>query len=257
LLISAVSYLNTWPLVWGFLHGPQRGRFNFRFDLPARCAESLEKGEAAIGLVPVAEIERLGLEFLPDTGIACEGPVRSILLFSRVPFAEIRTLAVDSSSRTSVALVQILLRERYGVSPLLTAHAPDLDQMLTASDAALVIGDPALRLEPSVLPWGWLDLGAEWTAWTGLPMVFAAWAGSSAALGGPGVRESFVDSWRWGMQHLDEIVAQASAERGFSDKLARVYLERHIQFELTPRHLQGMARFRGLVRDLDARKQKA
>jgi predicted solute-binding protein len=251
LRVSAVSYLNTWPLVWGFLHGPQQGRFDFRFDLPARCAEALAKGEADIGLVPCAEIERMGLFFLPDVGIACEGAVRSILLFSKVPFEEIRTLAVDSSSRTSVALVRILLRERYGVEPALTAQAPKLDDMMRDSDAALVIGDPALRLEPEKLPWRWLDLGSEWTNWTGLPMVFAAWAGRKEALEQPGVREAFVASWRWGTEHLDEIASRAREERGFEGELARTYLKQHIQFELTPRHLEGLGLFRRLVRDLD------
>lgn len=250
--VSAVSYLNTWPLVWGFLHGPQRGRFDFRFDLPARCAEALARNEAQIGLVPCAEIERMGLELLPDVGIACEGAVRSILLFSKKPFREIRTFAVDSGSRTSVALSRILLRERYGVTPELRTHAPDLDAMLADSDAALVIGDPALRLEPERLGWNWLDLGAEWKELTGLPMVFAAWAGKGTVLDEPGLREAFVASWHWGRDHMDEIVAQAEAERGFDGALAHLYLTKYIQFELTPRHLKGLALFRSLVRDLDA-----
>ena len=250
--VSAVSYLNTWPLVWGFLHGPGRGRFDFRFDLPARCAEALQNGDAQIGLVPCAEIERMGLDFLPDLGIACEGPVRSILLFSKKPFREIRTLAVDSGSRTSVALARILLRERYGVQPALTELVPDLDLMLAENDAALVIGDPALHLDPGALPWQWLDLGAEWTAWTGLPMVFAAWAGKAAVLAEPGVREAFADSWRWGKSHLSEIIDQAHAERGFGREDVQTYLTKHIQFELTARHLESVALFRCLVRDLDA-----
>jgi predicted solute-binding protein len=253
LRVSAVSYLNTWPLVWGFLYGPQQGRFDFRFDLPARCAEALARGEAEIGLVPCAEIERMGLFFLPDVGIACEGPVRSILLFSKVPFEDIRTLAVDSSSRTSVALVRILLRERYGVTPVLTPQAPQLDAMMRDSDAALVIGDPALRLDPEKLPWRWLDLGSEWTDWTGLPMVFAAWAGRKEALEQPEIRDAFVESWRWGMEHLDKITARAREERGFDPELARTYLKHHIQFELTPRHREGLELFRRLVLDLDTR----
>jgi len=233
------------------LHGPGRGRFDFQFDLPARCAEALARGEAQIGLVPCAEIERLGLEFLPDLGIACEGAVRSILLFSKKPFREIRTLAVDSSSRTSVALARILLRERFSVQPQLTEQAPELDRMLAESDAALVIGDPALHLDPAALPWQWLDLGAEWTSWSGLPMVFAAWAGHGQVLAERGVRQAFVESWQWGREHLEEIVSLAQAERGFPPDLARDYLTHHIQFELTPRHLEGLALFRRLVREMD------
>ncbi len=236
------------------MHGPLQGRFDFRFDLPARCAEALARDEAQIGLVPCAEIERLGLDFLPDVGIACEGAVRSILLFSKVPFREIRTFAVDSSSRTSVALSRILLRERYGVTPELRTQEPDVAAMLESSDAALVIGDPALRLEPEQLGWNWLDLGTEWTAWSGLPMVFAAWAGRSSALGIPGVREAFVESWHWGRDRMDEISALGEVDRGFPAPVGKAYLTESIQFELGPRHLEGLKLFRQLVRDLDSGK---
>lgn len=240
--------------MWGFVKGPQKGRFDFRFDLPAKCAEALHAGEAQIGLVPCAEIERMGLELLPDLGIACDGAVRSILLFSKRPFREIRTLAVDAGSRTSVALTRILLRELYGVEPVLTEQKPEVERMLEANDAALVIGDPALHLEPEKLPWEWLDLGDAWTRWSGLPMVFAAWAGRPAALGAPGVREAFVDSWHWGRRHMDEIVARAHAERGYGEALARDYLTRFIQYELTSRHLEGLSLFRRLVREMDRTK---
>ena len=162
MIVSAVSYLNTWPLVWGFLHGPQRGIFDFRFDLPVHCAEALRDGQADIGLLPCAELDRLGLDFLPDLGIACNGPVRSILVISRKPFREIQRLAVDSSSRTSVALARILLAECYSCRPVLTPLAPYLDEMLVTNDAALIIGDPALHLEPTELPYQILDLGEEW-----------------------------------------------------------------------------------------------
>lgn len=250
LRVSAVSYLNTWPLVWGFLNGPQRGLFDFQFDLPARCAAALGSGEVAIGLVPCAELDRLELDFLPGLGIACEGPVRSILLISKVPFAQIKTLAADSGSRTSVALVRILLRERFGCEPRITAQVPNLQDMLRNSDAALIIGDPALHLDPEKLPYQTLDLGAEWTAWSGLPMVFAVWAGHAEVLT-PAVAQAFTDSYRWGQDRMDEIVARAVAERGYPEILARDYLTRYIQYELSRRHLEGLALFRTLVRDLE------
>lgn len=251
MIVSAVSYLNTWPLVWGFLHGPQRGLFDFRFDLPVDCAEALRSRQADVGLLPCAELDRLGLDFLPDVGIACDGPVRSILLISRGPFDAIRSLAVDSSSRTSVALARIILAERYRCHPLVTPHAPVLEQMLAAHDAALIIGDPALRLDLPALPNRVLDLGAEWVAWSGLPMVFAAWAGRSEFLT-PEAREAFLGSWRWGRDHVDEMVEHASSERGFSKELARAYFTRHIVYPLTPRHLEGLKLFRKLVMALDA-----
>lgn len=250
MIVSAVSYLNTWPLVWGFLHGPQRGLFEFRFDLPVHCAEALRDRKADVGLLPCAELDRLGLDFLPDLGIACEGPVRSILLISRRPFDGIRTLAVDSSSRTSVALAKIILAERYGCRPMVTPQAPSLEEMLAQSDAALIIGDPALRLDPETLPYRTLDLGAEWVAWSGLPMVFAVWAGRPAFLTAPAA-EAFRASHRWGREHLDEMVERAAVERGFGKELARAYFTRHIVYPLSARHLEGLQLFRRLVAALE------
>ncbi len=246
--VSAVSYLNTWPLVWGFLHGPEQGLYDFRFDLPAQCADALGAGEVDMGLVPCAELDRLGMGFLPGLGIACEGPVRSILLISKTPFAKIRTLAVDSSSRTSVALTRILLAEKYGCRPALEPHAPQLAEMLARCDAALIIGDPALRIDPEALPWATLDLGAEWVAWSGLPMVFAVWAGRPEALT-PEVERVFQASWDWGRGHIEEI-ARGAAERGFSEAVAREYVTRHIVYELGERHRAGLELFRAKVREL-------
>jgi predicted solute-binding protein len=250
LIVSAVSYLNTWPLVWGFLRGPQQGLFDFRFDLPVHCAEALRDRKADIGLLPCAELDSLGLDFLPDLGIACEGPVRSILLISRRPFDAIRRLAVDSSSRTSVALARIILAEQYGCRPLVTPHAPSLEEMLVENDAALIIGDPALRLDPDTLPYRTLDLGAAWVAWSGLPMVFAVWAGRTEFL----TREAgdaFRASHRWGREHVEEMIECASAERGFGKELARAYFTRHIVYPLSARHLEGLTLFRKLVLALE------
>ncbi|HWF11804.1 MAG TPA: menaquinone biosynthesis protein [Bryobacteraceae bacterium] len=250
MLVSAVSYLNTWPLVWGFLHGPQKGLFDFRFDLPVHCAEALRDRQADVGLLPCAELDRLGLDFLPELGIACEGPVRSILLISRRPAADIRTLAVDSSSRTSVALARIILAERYGCRPVVTPRPPVLESMLEDHDAALIIGDPALRLDPEALPYLTLDLGAEWVAWSGLPMVFAVWAGRAEFLT-PDAAAAFQASHQWGRSHLEEMIEFASAERGFPKALARAYFTRHIVYSLSARHLEGLALFRRLVVALD------
>src|SRR5450432_1409947 len=170
LRVSAVSYLNTTPLVWGMLHGAQQDLFDLDFRVPAGCADQLASGAADIGIVPSFELTRQDLEIIPGTGIACRGPVRSILLISSRPAAEIRTLAVDSSSRTSVELARVILERKFQASPRQFPHAPDLDAMLRIADAALIIGDPALRIELSV-PYHVYDLGAEWVEMTGLPMV--------------------------------------------------------------------------------------
>src|SRR5580704_12073949 len=128
--VCAVSFLNTCPLVWGLQHGPQKDRFDLSFEIPSVCADRLAAGAVDIGLVPVIEARRQGLDFVPGLGIACNGPVRSILLASHVPAPEIRHVAVDSSSRTSIALAEVVLRERFGVTPQLVPHRPQLDAML-------------------------------------------------------------------------------------------------------------------------------
>lgn len=199
--------------------------------------------------MPCAELDRLGVDFLPDLGIACDGPVRSILLISKVPFGEIRTLSADSGSRTSVALTRIILAEQYGCTPQITRHSPELNEMLADCDAALIIGDPALHLNPAGLPYFILDLGEAWTTWTGLPMVFAVWAGKKQFLT-TDVAEAFVASYRWGLAHMDEIVTAANVERGFPATVAREYLTRHIVYELSPKHLQGLDLYRSYARAL-------
>jgi chorismate dehydratase len=162
------------------LHSPDRAlreAFDLRFALPSDCAAQLASGEADIGIVPVIETARQKLEYFRGTGIACHGPVRSILLISKVPLNRIRTLAADAASRTSVMLARVILAEKYGVEPKLVTRAADLAAMLGEADAALIIGDPALRLDPAALPFETLDLGGEWVGMTGLPMVFAVWSG--------------------------------------------------------------------------------
>ena len=159
------------------LHGPQQGLFDLDFRIPSGCADDMAAGAADIGLIPSFELTRQDLEVIPGPGIACRGPVRSILLISSRPAPEIRTLAADSSSRTSAELVRIVLERRFGAAPESISHPPDLEAMLRIADAALIIGDPALRIDPARLPYHVYDLGGEWVEMTGLPMVFAVWAG--------------------------------------------------------------------------------
>lgn len=224
------------------LHGPQQGMFELDFQVPAGCAEEVASGAADIGIIPAFELTRLDLEIIRGSGIACRGPVRSILLVSSRPPAEIRTLAADSSSRTSVQLARLILEQRFGVSPEFISRPPDLEAMLRAADAALVIGDPALRIDPARLPYHVYDLGAEWVEMTGLPMVFAVWAGRRDAVS-PEVAKVFRESWEYGRSHIDEIVAQESVRREFPRELVREYLTRHIVHELGPREYEGMELF--------------
>ncbi len=222
------------------LHGEQQGLFDLSFCLPSECADRLAGGRADVGIVPVIEMARHGLETVPGTGIACRGEVRSILLISKVPFERIQTLAADSSSRTSVELARVILARRFDAHPVLTRHAPDWQSMLAEHDACLVIGDPALRIDPAAIPYATLDLGAEWHALTSLPMVFAVWAGRGAR----GVRaEDFEASYRFGAAHLGEIAGREHGARGISRELAYRYLTHNIVFTLGSEEQAGLQRF--------------
>jgi predicted solute-binding protein len=149
-----------------------------------------------------------------------------------------------------VALARILLARRYGVQPRFLSQPPDLDTMLRSSDAALIIGDPALRLDLSALPYQVLDFGEEWTSLTSLPMVYAVWAGRPESHP-EDLSAAFLDSCRFGLAHLDEIVDAESRERGLPAGLVRHYLTRHIVFELGDREYQGMQLFLSYAAESD------
>jgi chorismate dehydratase len=226
------------------LHGDQRELVDLSFRIPSDCANEVASGAADIGIIPSIELSRHDYGRVRGLGIASRGAVRSILVISSKPFREIQTLAGDISSRTSVALARIILGRKYGTEPRVLPHAPDLTRMLTVADAALIIGDPALHLDPQNLGEHVLDLGAEWTGMTGLPMVFAVWAGRKEAIT-PEVEAIFRASYEFGRDHLDEIIRMEAASRGLSEELAREYLTRHIVCEL------GAAEYRGLEQFLE------
>jgi predicted solute-binding protein len=252
--VCAVSYLNTVPLIWGLEHGPQQNAVHLSYALPSECARQLESGEVDIGIVPVAAFLKREWGIFRGTGIACDGPVRSILLISKVPFARIRLLAADAGSRSSVQLSRVILLHRYGAEPVVQQQPADLGAMLTNADAALIIGDPALRLDPEALRSQGLfvaDLGEEWTSWTGLPMVFAVWAGAPALVT-PELEQTFLASYEYGREHLDAIVAAEHARRGVTPALAREYFTRYIVFRLGEREYAGMHRYLELAREINA-----
>jgi chorismate dehydratase len=173
--ISAISYLNTAPLMWDFEHGLAPEGFEISYTIPSRCALELQNGKADIGIIPAAAYATIpDLSILPGVAIASKSPVRSILLVSSKPMSEIRSVVLDSSSLTSVALVRVLFEKYWGGARKFTSHRPDLATMLSAGDAALLIGDPALKVDRRRY-YTW-DLAEEWLRFTGKPFVFAFWA---------------------------------------------------------------------------------
>ena len=231
------------------LRGPQQDLFDLMFRLPAECADLLASGQADIGLVPIFELTRQPLAIVPGVSIASRGAVRSILLVSKKPAREIATLAADSSSRTSVALARILLARWFGANARVLIRPPALEPMLAEADAALIIGDPALRLDPDMPGYYIYDLGTEWTGRTGLPMVFAVWAGRPQAIE-PWVVEALQKSCAYGCARLEEIVTAESARLGMPEDLVRQYLTHHIVCDLGPAERAGMDRFLSYVRQL-------
>src|SRR5215831_13407559 len=147
LRISIVQYLNTAPLVWGFTNGPLRGKYNLSFTVPSQCAEDLRLGRADVAIIPAIEYQRIrGLAILPDMAIASKNQVRSLLIVAKKPIEQVKTLALDSSSRSTQALTRILCAEKWRIAPQFIEAVPDLPEMLHNSEAALLIGDPALRV---------------------------------------------------------------------------------------------------------------
>ena len=234
--------MNTVPLVWGFLHGEQKGLFDLRFRLPAECADLVVGGGADVGIIPSYELLGRDYAVVPEIGIACRGAVRSILLISKRRLDGVRRLAADTSSRTSVMLARIILARRYGTEPEVLRHQPDLPAMLKEADAALVIGDPALRLNPETLPFHVCDLGQEWYGMTGLPMVFAVWAGPRECIT-EAVGKAFRQSCAFGLHNLEQIVCREAMARKLPVDLVHRYLSSHIVFELGRAERQGMDLF--------------
>ena len=232
--LSIIDYLNAAPLNHGFKHGLGYEHFHLQFHVPSVCADKLRTGEVDAGLISSIEYLRIPeLKIVPGLCIASPKRVRSVVILSKVPAEEIRSLALDTSSRTSVVLGQLLLRERYGVSPAIADMGPDLDAMLEQHDAALLIGDQAMRSRKEGLIV--LDLAEEWHEWTGLPFVFALWAvrADAAVLAVPGgVAPFFHKSLEIGMAKLPDIVEEARRTIGWTRLELNEYLTQNISYHL-------------------------
>jgi chorismate dehydratase len=241
LRVGIVHYVNSRPLSRGLLRSEPGGSFVCESLPPAAIADRLAAGTLDVGLVPSIELARIpDLLVLPGLAIAATHEVRSVLLVSRVPVGEIESVALDENSRTSAALVRILLAERYGVEPELRPARADLVSMLETSDAALLIGDPALQVERDrhVV----IDLAGEWLELTGLPFVFAVWA-ARAEIADRVPVEAFEASLETGLAELDAIVAETAAECGLPPPVLRDYFTRNLRYRMGPAEQAGLAEF--------------
>jgi chorismate dehydratase len=267
LRISVVQYLNTAPLVRGFTHGPLLGKYDLSFTVPSRCAEALRTNAADIAIIPAIELQRIpNLVVLPDLSIASKERVRSLLIVSKPPIRSARSIALDSSSRSTQALTKILCDARWLISPEFTEAAPDLATMLATSDAALLIGDPALRLalaaEQHVVPSrdGALvctgaqiglpqipkvfiyDVVHEWWQLTERPAVLAVWAVRPEVVTTE-LASDFSASLAYGLAHLPEICAEAARELQLPAKELSLYLRTNIDFSLDSENLKGLSEY--------------
>src|SRR6185312_4914737 len=234
LRISIVEYLNTAPLVWGFTNGPLAGKYDLSFTVPSQCAEALRRGDVDVAIIPAIEYQRMkGLVLLPGMSVAAKGEVRSILVVSKKPIDRVKRIALDRSSRSSAALVRLLAADDWGIEPEFVEAEPDPSAMLADADAALVIGDPALRIAlkmeflfaktpraglsgvccqgdadelpvpgfPSVFVY---DVAYQWREMTGKPCVLAIWAGDRDKMT-PEVVADFQASKEFGLAHIEDI----------------------------------------------------
>ena len=239
--LGAVGYLNARPLTWALDRSPER--WQIRYDVPSVCSSLLHAGDIDLGLVP--SIDYLFADdyrFVPGVGIGSRGPVASVALFSGVPVEEIRTVALDTSSRTSVTLIRILCRHRFRIDPEFVSHGPQLEAMTQKYDAGLLIGDPALETDAAALGLRKIDLGEEWTRMTGLPFVYAAWTGRAGAIDAPGVR-ALQEAQTEGERATEAIAAEYGQGNAARTARAAAYLRDNVRYGLGPEEAAGLQMF--------------
>jgi len=264
LRISIVQYLNTAPLVWGFTNGPLQGKYDLFFTLPSECAEDLRGGRADVAIIPAIEYQRIeGLAVLPDMAIASKKQVRSLLIIAKKPIEEAQSFALDRSSRSTQALTRILCAEKWKIAPKFFEAAPNLREMFSRADAALLIGDPALRISVGIEKDGWpgaegqtvcqaatlgitdaellyiYDVVGEWWSFTGLPAVLAVWAARSGVVT-PEVTADFLASREFGMSRIPEISITAARELEIPERKLESYLRHNIDFFLDAENCRGL-----------------
>ena len=270
LRISIVEFLNTAPLVWGFTDGPLAGKYDLSFTLPSQCAEALRRGDADIAIIPAIEYQRMeNVVVLPGMGVAAKGEVRSILVVAKRPIEKVKRIALDTSSRSSAALVRLLAAEHWRIHPEFVEATPDVSEMLKNADAALVIGDPALRIRlkvdalsakapgakgcgcdeavshredqivPGVDTLFVYDVAEQWRLMTGKPCVLAIWVGRRELIT-PEVVADFLASKEYGLARIGEIAESASLKLEMPPRDLEIYLRDHIDFSLDAANLEGL-----------------
>ncbi|HUO34487.1 MAG TPA: menaquinone biosynthesis protein [Candidatus Acidoferrum sp.] len=269
LRISIVEFLNTAPLVWGFTDGPLAGKYDLSFTVPSQCAEALRRGDADVAIIPAIEYQRiLGLVMLPGMAVAARGEVRSLLVVSKKPIERAKKIALDTSSRSTAAMVRLLAQNYWKIQPEFVDAAPNASEMLQSADAALIIGDPALRIslkmetlanrapsgeqccqgDPDDMPVPGFetifvyDVAHQWTEMTGLPAVLAIWAGPREKITEEVVAD-FRASKKYGLDRLREISEGASIKLDLPPRALERYLTENIHFDLDDLSLSGLARY--------------
>ena len=253
--LGAVSYLNTGPLVYGLEEQPQR--FHVRFDVPSRCAALLHDNQVDLGLIPSIEyLHGPDYRIVRGVAIASDGPVASVALFSQKPISKVESIALDDGSRTSVTLLKVLCARRFEIRPAFATMPPDIAAMLEACDAALVIGDNALFVQHAALGLEKIDLGEEWTGMTGLPFVYAFWAGRPGVVSAEDAA-SLNEARDRGLAEAEKVAARYFP--GDPAKIARgaEYLRENVKYALGEREQAGLHRFYELAAGLGLVRLKA
>jgi chorismate dehydratase len=241
--LGAVSFLNTKPLIYGL----EKNLFPHNFEIikavPSSLAVQLNAGTLDVALVPSIAYAKNSpsLRIVPDCGIIAHGAVNSIRLYFNKDLKSIRNVALDVSSMTSVVLTKILLAERFELKPEFIASVPDIDKMLSIADAALVIGDTALFKTKST-DVNYLDLAEEWRDMTGLPFVFAVWAGRTGAITLEDT-QAIISSKNLGLDNIDAVCAAAAEEYNADFGLVKSYLTENVQFNLGEEEIAGMREY--------------
>ena len=260
--------------MWGFTNGALQGKYDLSFTVPSQCAEDLRTGGADVAIIPAIEYQRIpDLVVLPDLAIASKHRVRSLLLIAKKPIQQVRRIALDRSSRSTQALTRILCAEHWKITPEFIEADPDLDVMLRTSDAALLIGDPALRLSVAIeaeakrgaageqiCPASSVgvsgtqnlyvyDVVEEWRRMTNLPAVLAIWAGHPEKVTAD-VCADFLASREDGLRHIPDICANSAREMRLPETQLRLYLAKNIDYSLDDENRKGLSAYFGNSKSL-------